>query len=77
MRFFLSTDIEMLFKNMKKYKWKNMFYFELSGKQTVDIFGIAVSIWIKHEFETMVTSNDMYNIQDGIGKGIGSKKRAY
>ena len=31
----------------------------------------------KHEFETIFTSNDVMNIQDRIGKGFGSRERAY
>ena len=31
----------------------------------------------KHEFETIITSNDVINIQDGIGKGIGFREKSY
>ena len=75
MRFFLCIEIEMLsiiyLKIWKKYKQKNLFCFELSSKPNVDIDGITVSMWGKHEFETIFTSNDVMNIQGGIGKRFG------
>ena len=56
---------------------KNIFYFELSSKQNVDIEGITVSMQKKHQFETIFTSNDVMNIQYGIGKVFGSRERSY
>ena len=29
------------------------------------------------DFETIFTSNDVMNIQDGIGKGFGSREGSY
>ena len=29
----------------------------------------------KNEFETILTSKDVMNIQDGIGKGLGTRER--
>ena len=52
---------------------KNIFYFKLSIKLNVDIDGIIVYMWGKHEFETIFTYNDIMNIQYGIGKGFGSR----
>ena len=34
-------------------------------------------MWIKHEFETIFTCNYVINIQDGIGKGFGSREISY
>ena len=51
---------------------QNMFYFELSSKPNVDIYGITVSIYKKREFETIFTSNYVMNIQYEIGEGFGS-----
>ena len=34
-------------------------------------------LYSKHEFETIFTSNDVINIQYGIGKGFGYRERAY
>ena len=33
-------------------------------------------MWKQHDFETILTSNNLYNIQDGIGKGFGLRERA-
>ena len=46
---------------------KNTSYFELSSKPNVDILGIAVYLWGKHEFVTILTSNDVMNTLCGIG----------
>ena len=76
MRFVLCTYIEMLPIKKDRTKLqvnKNIFNFELSIKPNVDIYGIVVSMWEKHEFETIFTSNDVMNIQDGIDKGFGSR----
>ena len=50
---------------------KNIFYFELSSKPNFDTVGIAVSMWKKHESETIFTYNDVINILYGIGNGFG------
>ena len=52
-------------------------YFDLSSEPNVDIVDITVSIWNKHEFEEIFTSNDVINIQNGIGNVFGSRERAY
>ena len=41
---------------------KNSFY-----TFNVNILGITVSMWKQHDFETIFSSNDVMNIQDGIG----------
>ena len=56
---------------------KNIFYFELSSKPNFDTVGIAVSMWEKHESETIFTYNDVINILYGIGNGFGYRERAY
>ena len=76
MRFIFCTYIEMFPINKKNKKGKvnkNILHFQISSKPNVDILGIAVSMWGKHEFETILISNDVMNIQDGIGKGFGSR----
>ena len=64
---------DFLVKKTQKYKWKK-FHFELSSKPDVDIVGIKVYMWVKHEFETIFTSNDVMNIKYVIGKGLGIEK---
>ena len=34
-------------------------------------------MWENHDFETVFTSNDVMNIQYGIGKVFSSRERAY
>ena len=34
-------------------------------------------MWKQHYFETIITSNDVINIQDAIGKGFGPRYRSY
>ena len=34
-------------------------------------------MWKQNNFETIFTSNDVLNIQYEIGKGFGSRERAY
>ena len=46
---------------------------EISGKTKFDIYGMKVSMWVKYEFETVFTSNDVMNFQGGIGKGFWSR----
>ena len=60
-------------EDMKKLQVKNIFYFELSIKPNVDILGITVSMWKQYDFDTIFISNDVLNIQDGIGKVFGSR----
>ena len=67
----MSTEIEMLSITVQVNK--NILYFELSSKLNVDIDSIILSIWKKHDFETIFTSNYFTNIQDGIGKEFGSR----
>ena len=52
---------------------KNSFYFELSSKPNFDTLGIALSMWKCHDFETILTSNDVMNIQYDIRKEFGSR----
>ena len=56
---------------------KNIFYFEIISKPNIVILGITVSMWEKHYFETIFTSNDIMNIQGVIGKVFGPIERAY
>ena len=57
-------------KIWKSTSEQNIFYFELSSKNNVGILGITVSMWEKHDLETIFTSNDVMNIQDGIRNGF-------
>ena len=52
------------------------FYFELSSKTNVDIRVITVSMWKRHDFETIFTSNNLMSIQDVIANVFGSIERA-
>ena len=62
---------------MKKIKLKNnIYYYEVSIKPYVDTVGITVYMWKQHRFETILTSDDVLNIQDSIGKGFVSTERA-
>ena len=54
----------------------NSFYFELSIKQNVDIYGITVYMQ-KNEFEIIFIYNYDKNIQYVIGKVFGYIERAY
>ena len=54
-RFVVCKDIEMLSIQMKEDMTKlqvnkNIFYFELSSTQNVDILGITLSMWKQHDF---------------------------
>ena len=52
-------------------------FLELSSEPNVDIIGIIVSMWKRHNFETIFSSNDAINIQDAAGKGFGSQEIGY
>ena len=54
----------------------NSFYFELSMKQNIDIYGITVYMQ-KNEFEIIFIYNYDKNIQYVIGKVFGYIERAY
>ena len=43
----------------------------------VDILGIIVYMWKRNDFETILTSNDVLNIQDTPGKRFGSIEIPY
>ena len=51
---------------------KNIHYYELSGKPNVEIIGITVSMWKQNIFDTILTSNDLLNVQGAIRKVFGS-----
>ena len=61
---------EIIYEKIKSEK--HIFYFELSSKHNVDILYVTISMWKQHDFETILASNDVMNIQDAIGKGFGS-----
>ena len=50
---------------------KNIFYSEITFKPNVCIICIKLYMCKWHEFETIFTSNDVMNIQDGIRNGFG------
>ena len=80
MRFVFCTDIEILPIIERRYDksiGEKQINFEISGKPNVNIFVIAVSIWRKHQFKTIFTSNGVMNIRCGIDKVFGSRERAY
>ena len=57
---------------------KNIFHFKLSSKTKILIYLVLQYLFGgKHDFETILTSNGVMNIQYGIGKGFGSRERAY
>ena len=56
---------------------KTVFYSDLIGKPNVEIKVITVSMWQWHDFETILTSNDVTNIQNSIGQVFASQERAY
>ena len=60
---------------MKNCNLTNIFStLKLVGDET--LIYMVFSIYVKrHEFETILISNDAMNTQDGIGKGIGSRER--
>ena len=55
---------------------KIIFYFQLNSKPNDGILGITVSMWKRHGFETIFTSNDVMNIKYTIGNVFGSIERA-
>ena len=60
---------------MKKLQLnKNMFYSELISKPNVVILGITVSMWKHHEFENVLTPNNVINIKYATGKVFGYKE---
>ena len=56
---------------MTKVQEKNIFYFELSSKPNFDLDSITISMCKTHVFETIFISNDVMNIQYGIGRRFG------
>ena len=79
--FFLCTEPEMMLTQkkffMKKAQVKiNILYFELISKPNVYILGLKVYTWKLHDLETILTSNDVMNNQDYIGKVFGSIEKA-
>ena len=56
---------------------KNIFYFGFISKPNDGIIVITLSLWKCHDFETILNSNDVMNIQDKIGNGFGYQERAY
>ena len=57
---------------MKNLQVENIiFYHEPSIKPNVDIIVTKLCMWKQYNFETILTYNDVMNIQDTIGKGFG------
>ena len=80
MKFFLSTKKYFFNSNKRRYEKvqvKNVFYLELSGKPNVKILGIKVYMCKWHNLETILTFNDVINIQNYIENWFGSIERAY
>ena len=71
----------MVLNQKKKYEKvqvnKNIFYFGFISKPNDGIIVITLSLWKCHDFETILNSNDVMNIQDKIGNGFGYQERAY
>ena len=72
---FLLFKINNIYEKLQTYK--NIFYLEPNSKPNIDIFGITVSMWKQHNFETLFNSNDIMNIQYKIENRFLSKEWVY